>query len=217
MRPFVTGELTCDVGRLWNGNMSPCFAVVIRKTDSSLIASAFAGDVANRADPTSSVFQRQWLPWRRIRDLSWNPFRDGASWTGGVFEANDLSAGQRQPIIGPWAFDHGSWIAGHPEALFPVEAVVVRFDIDAALLPAEPLGAVVTDFAVCGFAEIAHGVAWRDGDDDWRENIIPEKVVRQRNVVVSRLGRDSETAKIQHDAHELFPVHGVAMTGVTAI
>ncbi len=189
--------------------MSPRFTVVIRKTDGGLIARSFAGDIANRADPTSSVFQRQWLPWRRISDLSRNPFCDGASWTGGIFEADDFSAGQRQPIIGPWAFDHGARIAGHPEALFPIEAVVVRFDIDAALLSAKPLGAVVADFAVGGFAEIAHGVAWRDGDDDWRENIIPEKVVRQRAVVVGRLGGDGETAKIQHDAHELFPVHGV--------
>ena len=182
-----------------------------------MIARSFAGDVANRADPTFSVFQRQWLPWRRIRNLSRNPFRDGASRPGGVFEAGHLSAGQRHPVVGPWAFDHGSRIAGHPEVFLPIEAVVIRFDIDAALLAAEPLGAVVADFAVGGFAKIAHGVAWRDGDDDWRENIIPEEVVRQRDVVVSRLGGDGETAKIQHDAHELFPVHGVEMTGVTAI
>lgn len=148
--------------------------------------------------------------------MSRNPFRDGASRTGGVFEADDFSAGQCQPIIGPWAFDHGARIAGHPKALFPVEAVVVRFDIDAALLAAEPLGAVVADFAVGRETQIAYGVAWRDGDDRRREDFIPEEVVGQRNVVVRRLGGDSETAKIQHDAHELFPVHGVEVTGVAA-
>lgn len=189
--------------------MSPRFTVVIRKTDGGLIARSFAGDIANRADPTSSVFQRQRLPWRRIGDLSWNSFCDGVSWSSGVFEADDLSAGQRHPIVGPWAFDHGSWIAGHPKALFPIEAVVVRFDIDAALLAAKPLGAVVADFAVSGLTEIAHGIAWRDGDNDWREEIIPEEIVCQRDVVVGRLGGDNETAKIQHDAHESFPVHGV--------
>ena len=162
------------------------------------------------------MFQWQWLAWRRIRDLSRNPFRDGASRTGGVFEADDFSAGQCQPIIGPWAFDHGARIAGHPKALFPVEAVVVRFDIDAALLAAEPLGAVVADFAVVGFAKVSHSVAWRDGDDRRREDFIPEEIVGQRDIVVRRLGGDGETADVQHDAHELLPVHGVEVTGVAA-
>ena len=67
----------------------------------------------------------------------------------------------------------------------------------------------IADFAVGGFAKIAHCVAWWDGDNDWREEIIPEEVVCQWDVVVGRFSSDGETAKIQHDAHELFPVHGV--------
>ena len=51
MGPFVAGELTRDIGRLRDGYVRPCLAVIVGIADGGLVASAFAGDIADRADP----------------------------------------------------------------------------------------------------------------------------------------------------------------------